>query len=243
MLNPQPAPLPLDRSTILPPTHFQLDRRLPVSDQVYRLLRHEIVMLRFPPGTSISESALCRKFGVSRTPIRAAIQRLVEEGLVEVFPNRGSFVAPIRLGALEDSQFVRLSIEVALLKDVLRNWSPTHSETARASLARQRAAIATNDLDAFQSEDERFHFLLSVFADRPGVWPTIVSTTTRLSLFMRLCGTPERRPIAVDEHEAVVDALDRADLPDAQAALALHIGRTFELMHTMKQRFDRYFAE
>ncbi|MBC8131012.1 MAG: GntR family transcriptional regulator [Rhizobiaceae bacterium] len=236
-------PAPLDRSAILPPTNFQLDRRLSVAEQVYRLLRHEIVMLHFLPGASISESTLCRKFGVSRTPIRAAIQLLVEEGLVDVFPNQGSFVAPIRLTALQDSQFVRLAVEVALLKDVAGHWSPEHSATARESVARQRVAIAADDVDACQLEDERFHRLLSVFAERPGVWPTIVSTTTRLARFMRLCGTPDRRPVAAAEHEAVVDALDRSDLPGAEAALAFHIGRNFELVDTMKQRFESYFVD
>ena len=73
------------------------DRRRQVGDQVYEALKKAIVSLRLPPGASISENRICRQIGVSRTPVRAAIIRLVEDGLIEVFPQKGSFVAPIKL--------------------------------------------------------------------------------------------------------------------------------------------------
>ncbi len=66
--------------------HF--DRRRQVSDQVYEALKKAIVSLRLPPRASISENRICRQVGVSRTPVRSAITRLVEDGLIEVFRKR-----------------------------------------------------------------------------------------------------------------------------------------------------------
>lgn len=222
---------------------FKVDRRLPVAGQVYAALRSDIISLRFPPGASISENVLCRRYGVSRTPVRSAIQELSDEGLVEVFPNRGSYVAPIRLSALQDSHFIRLSVEVALLRDVLAHWSPQNSAIAHGSVRAQRAAVLQGDDAAAHIEDERFHKLLSVFAGRPGVWPTIAACTTRLMRFMRLCGTPDRLPITVSEHEAVIVALDKGDLAAAEDALAFHISRNFSLVDALRERHASYFDD
>ena len=89
------------RSRTAPPlaVSLSLNRKLPVADQVYEALKKAIVTLQLMPGASISENRICRTFGVSRTPVRSAIARLREEGLIDVYPQQGSFVAPIRLAA------------------------------------------------------------------------------------------------------------------------------------------------
>ena len=79
---------------------FQLDRKQPVSEQIYEALKHSILTVQLLPGASISENTICRHFGVSRTPVRSAIVRLAEEGLIDVYPQQGSFVAPIRHGLI-----------------------------------------------------------------------------------------------------------------------------------------------
>ncbi len=95
---------------------ISFDRRRQVSDQVYEALKKAIVSLRLPPGTSISENRICRQIGVSRTPVRSAIIRLVEDGLIEVFPQKGSFVAPIKLSAVRNNHFIRKALELAVLQ-------------------------------------------------------------------------------------------------------------------------------
>src|SRR4051794_21836889 len=63
-----------------------LNRKLPVADQVYEALKKAIIRLQLMPGASISENRICRTFGVSLTPVRSAIARLSEEGLIDVYP-------------------------------------------------------------------------------------------------------------------------------------------------------------
>ena len=86
------------------PLTFRLDRRRIVSEQVYEALKAAIVGVRLLPGTWISENRICRHLGVSRTPVRTAIVRLAEEGLIDVYPQQGSFVAPIRLAGIAESR-------------------------------------------------------------------------------------------------------------------------------------------
>src|SRR6056297_2435385 len=136
------------------------DRQGSVSDQVHAVLRKAIVEVRLAPNEWISENSICKQFSVSRSPVRTAIQRLVEEGLVEVSPQRGSFVSPLRLDGLRDSHFVRRSLELALLRRTAPNWTLEMGETMRDIIARQEHHLQAEDPDGFFLEDERFHQVL-----------------------------------------------------------------------------------
>ena len=85
------------------PESFALDRRLPAAEQVYRGLREAILTCRLEPNEAISENRLCGLFGVSRSPVRTAITRLAEDGLIDIFPQRGTFVAPIKLRQVREA--------------------------------------------------------------------------------------------------------------------------------------------
>ena len=208
----------------------KIDRRLPVSDQVYEALRSAIISARLEPGASISENALVRQFGVSRTPIRAAIQRLSEEGLIDVFPQQGSFIAPIRLSDIMDSHFVRRALEVAIIEEVAAVWSPDKSAIARAGIDRMNALIATGDNDGFHAEDERFHELMAKFAKREGVWTTVLAAKTRLARLHRLFGQPSRLPKVAEEHLMILNALDAGNSASAKQALVEHLDKIFTML-------------
>lgn len=204
-----------------------LDPRQSVSDQVHVALRDAIVQVRLAPGSSISENAICKVFAVSRTPVRAALQRLAEEGLVEIFPQRGSFVAPIKLSDLQDSHFVRRSLEVALLREVAPDWTAQMSRAMRDKIAEQARFIAARDAEGFFSADEEFHHLLATYAGREGVWQAILAAKVQLSRFVRSWAYPDRLADVIKEHTAIVDALDRGDSGAAEQALVTHLDMIF----------------
>lgn len=216
-----------------------LDRRSPASEQIYSALREAIVCAKLRPGESISENALCRQFNVSRTPVRAAIQRLVEDDLVVVFPQLGSFVTEIDIQRIQDSHFVRRSLEVCLLREVSANWSLEMSRKMRELVAAQKRDIAIDDVDGFFRDDEEFHHLLSVFVDRPGVWETIYAAKTKLTRFHRFAGSPTRFEDVIEEHLRVVDALDAGDADGAEAALITHLDKIFILFKAHPEAMRR----
>ncbi|GGE11399.1 GntR family transcriptional regulator [Aureimonas endophytica] len=221
---------------------FALDRRLSMADQVHAALREAILTVRLSPGAAISENSICRQFAVSRTPVRAAIQRLGEEGLVEVFPQQGSFVSRIRLGGIHDSHFVRRTLEAQLLREAAARWTPAASRALSDSLDAQSADIARGDVDGFHRDDERFHQLIALQAGREGVWPTVLAAKTRLTRFIRFSGSPERLPVVVEEHRRIVEALDRGDAPAAEAALTAHLDKIFILFEHLPDEERRHYA-
>jgi GntR family transcriptional regulator, rspAB operon transcriptional repressor len=219
-----------------------LDRRSSVADQVHRVLREAIVSVRLLPGTPISENSICRQFAVSRTPVRAAIQRLSEEGLVDVYPQQGSFVSLIKVGGIHDNHFVRRSLEVALLREVSPLWTPAMSRTMRDAVDAQRAAIQAGDADAFHHHDERFHQFFALHAGRDGVWTSILAAKAKLTRFIRFSGHAQRLPVVINEHIAILDALDAGDAETAEKALTTHLDQVFVLSDQLPDEERRHFV-
>ena len=93
-----------------------LDKNTPVTAQVYSHLRNLILRLHLKPGEALSEQELSVKLGLSRTPVREAFIRLAEEGLVDVYPQRGTLVAPIRIAEVKEAHFIRRLLEFAIVR-------------------------------------------------------------------------------------------------------------------------------
>ncbi|MCX5496140.1 GntR family transcriptional regulator [Kaistia dalseonensis] len=240
-----PAPLASsgDTETDSLEIEFHLDRKRPVADQVYEALKAAIVSVRLLPGTSISENRMCRHFGVSRTPVRSAIVRLADEGLIDVYPQQGSFVAPIRLADVYDRHFIRKHLELAVLAEVAKRWTAAKSAEARAIVATQVAAIEVGDPALFHERDEALHAAFAVFAEREGIWPTIQMAKARMSRLHRLFGPPERLPVVVEEHLSVLDALDAGDAALAHQRLEYHLDKIFETFDPMPEAYRPYLAD
>ena len=85
------------------------------SRRVYLSLRERIVEMELLPGTRIVEKALAEEFGTSRTPVHEAVQRLAEEGLIDVQARVGTFVSRIPLNTLEEAMLVRSALELSLI--------------------------------------------------------------------------------------------------------------------------------
>jgi len=226
---------------------LKVDRKRPMTDQVYEALRAAIIEVRLLPGTSISENRICRHFGVSRTPVRLAIARLAEEGLIDVYPQQGSFVSPIRLGSIHDSHFVRKSLELSILAMAAKLWSPAFSRESREIIACQAAAISaqntTADAERFLREDERFHYAFARFARKEGVWPTVLTAKAKLGRFFRVFARPERLHRVVEEHTAIIDALDAGDPALAAERLDYHLDRVFFMIDQLPDQYRRYLAD
>ena len=219
------------------------DRRRQVGDQIYDALKKAIVSLHLAPGASISENRICRQIGVSRTPVRAAIIRLVEDGLIEVFPQKGSFVAPIKLSAVRNNHFIRKALEIAVLRRACLAWTPEVAARSRQILTRQAAALAEGNLDRFHEHDEEFHRSFCTAAALEGVWSTIQIAKARVDRVHRLASGQGRLPLVIAEHGDILDALDAGDAARAAERLDYHLDRAPAIMETLIGSHEKYFVE
>jgi DNA-binding GntR family transcriptional regulator len=207
---------------------------------VYDELRRRIVTLELAPGSPVSENELAAAIGVSRTPVREAVIMLGQEGLVQVFPKVGTFVARVDLQRVMDSQFVREAVELASLADVPSPPDPTAVAELIANLEQQRACT---DTEGFFQLDEQFHQGLLALAGHEGTWPAVVAAKAHLDRARRL-GLAENRSPAVftEQHAAVLDALVAKGAAAAVPLLRLHLRAVFDDIERVRDRSPELFA-
>src|SRR3954454_12495414 len=127
-----------------PPTNVA-ESGLSASRRVYLCLRQRIVEMCMLPGERIVERDIAEEFGTSRTPVHEAVQRLADQGLIEVIPRSGTFVSRIPLDALEAANLARHALETAVIEKAAERAGPEGAAQRAAVLAEQEAAIAAND--------------------------------------------------------------------------------------------------
>src|SRR6478736_4640546 len=98
----------------------RLERGRQAAPQVFEWLRGSIIDLSLPPGTVLSRADLAQQFGVSSTPVRDALMRLQEEGLVDVYPQHATLVSPIDTRAVNQAHFLRRSLEIEIVRTIAR---------------------------------------------------------------------------------------------------------------------------
>ena len=190
---------------------------------IYGLLRHEIVTLRLRPGARLSENDLAARFGTSRAPVREALIRLVEDGLIEVRPQRGSFVSRISLRAMERARFVREALEVAIIRRAAEQGisGPAH---ARLEQAIAGQLDARNDPERFTERDDAFHRGLAEAASLGSVWDVIEREKAQFDR-VRYLSLPANTPIdaLVRQHRAILSAASGRRPVAAERAVRAHM--------------------
>ena len=221
-----------------------LDRRLPAAEQIYQLLREEIITCRLVPGEAISENRICGMFNVSRSPVRIALTRLAEDGLIDIFPQRGSFVAPIRMKQVIESQFARTALEIALVEVAAKAWTEAHAAEAHANLADQKRHAAGGEAWEFYLDNERFHQMIARAAGLEGVWATVQSVKMLWDRVGHLANRVSgHREEIIAEHEAIVVALDARDEKRAVKAMKLHLRSVFNAIARLRPLHEDYFTD
>src|SRR4051794_35403988 len=116
----------------------RLDRDRQAAPQVFERLRMLITSLALPPGSPLSRTSLAAQFGVSSTPIRDALMRLEEEGLVEVFPQYATAVSRIDIGLAQQAHFLRQAVELEIVRGLALSHDSTLAAELNAAIARQQ---------------------------------------------------------------------------------------------------------
>jgi GntR family transcriptional regulator, rspAB operon transcriptional repressor len=208
---------------------------------VYELLRRKVLTLELPPGATLSENELAAALGVSRTPVRESLILLAEEGLVEVYPQVGSFVSRVDIRKVADAQFLREAVELAALDDVPAKPDPELIRELRANLDRQ--ADPALGMEDFFALDEEFHHGLLRLSGHGSAWSTVVSAKGHLDRARRLGLTEHPSPSHfVEQHVAILDAVVDGDVQRARERMRVHLRAVFEDVERIRQHSPDLFA-
>jgi GntR family transcriptional regulator, rspAB operon transcriptional repressor len=209
---------------------------------VFETLRQDILSLTLPPGTPLSRPELQERFGLSSTPVRDALMRLREEGLVEIFPQHATIVSPIDVAIATQAGFLRRSIELEAVRTLA--LKPDADLTARLrSLMRQQSAFAElGEYGAFTNADQAFHKAMYDALRIGGLWHLVQRQGGQIDRLRRL-----HLPVAgkmrqiVEDHTAIVDAIEAGKPGEAQEALRSHLSRSLQFVDALRESHPQYF--
>ncbi|MEZ2601774.1 GntR family transcriptional regulator [Kluyvera intermedia] len=222
----------------------QLNPTQPVNQQIYRILRRDIVHCLIPPGTPLSEKEVSLRFEVSRQPVREAFIKLAENGLIQIRPQRGSYVNKISLSQVRNGCFVRQAIECAVARRAALLITDSQSYQLEQNLNQQRTAIDRQQLNDFFLLDDEFHQLLSNIADCQLAWDTIENIKAAIDRvrYMSLdhISSPE---MLLSQHYEIFDALQKRDVDAVDKAMTLHLQEISESVLLIRQENRDWFSE
>ncbi|SIQ14916.1 transcriptional regulator, GntR family [Paracoccus thiocyanatus] len=203
-------------------THSATRAQAPFAAQLHARLRQRIVQGELPPGARLSEQEIADGYAMSRQPVREAFIRLAGEGLLEVRPQRGTFVTRIDLEWVLCTRFIRESVEA----DIVRLAASQARRQDHQTLFEQIAAQETQaDPTTLVQLDEEFHATLARIAGKALVWSHLQQVKMPLDRARHLLSAITPKDIMLAQHRSVAEAIAAGDPDAAEAAMRLHLRR------------------
>ena len=214
------------------------------ADQVYELLRRSIIMLEIQPGAPIVEKDICAELSVSRTPVREAVQKLAEEGLVHVIPHSGTYVSPISFQVAEEGFVIRRALEIESVRRAAQRFDEAGGADLDALIERMRSLIETGQLERYLDEDDALHARIAEMSGMPRIWKFITLAKVHLDRMRQLSApVPGHLAMVTEQHAAIVAAI-RAGKPDqAELAMRIHLESSFDVMARLYQERTSMFSQ
>ena len=199
------------------------DRQL-VTDWVYEEIRGAIVDLRLEPGAPLREAAIATQLGVSKTPVREALGRLEQEGLVEATSFKGAVVTDYSERDLEEIYELRELLEGVAVRAAATDADGEALESLRDVIERSRSARDAGDLAGLAELLGRFDQIVFDQVGNVRIRSLIETLRAHLTRIGKLTEEiPGRVEASVEEHAAIVEAIARGDADDAERAMRMHI--------------------
>jgi DNA-binding GntR family transcriptional regulator len=202
-------------------------------DRAYDEIRQKILSGEYPDGYVLAEKDLATTLKISRTPVRQALRRLLQEGLVEVGPRRQMVVCRISPERRAEIFLIRRALESLAVERACQTMEEEEIDHLWLLLIRLRRAADLERHEQFIELDEEMHLRLAAGAKLP----MLVKMIEQLRAFVRLMGLEavvghrDRIAEVLREHEEIVEAVERRDAPRATAALHAHLDATERILN------------
>jgi DNA-binding GntR family transcriptional regulator len=219
-------------------------RQTTIGGRVYDSVRRAIVQLQFRPGNPLSEAEIGRQLGVSRQPVREAFIKLSEEGMLEIRPQRGTFVRLISIREVQNARFLREAIEVAIVRKASAEADAGHLAAIAATVEGQRAVAKSGDNVEFLRLDDAFHQTIARSADCDDAWRVLEHLKAQMDR-VRYLSLPNATPleIIIEQHVQILRALERRDAAGAEVAMRAHLTEVLTSLPKLAAAHPSFFAE
>ena len=208
-----------------------------LEESVFQRLREEILTGKLVRGETLTETSLTARLGASRTPVRAALHRLAEEGLVEVFPNRGAVVLGVTAEDLVDIYKMRMRLEGLASREAAEKISEEDKNLLTESVELSEFYIRKKDAERLKELDSEFHDIIYRASGNRLLYRTLSDLHSKIKAYRKLSLTvTDRLERSVEEHREILSAITSGNADEADRLTYLHIEAALANLLTVFER-------
>ncbi|MCZ4432295.1 GntR family transcriptional regulator [Agrobacterium sp. SOY23] len=210
-----------------------ITRNMPLRDQIYQLVRRAIVTGRLAPGSPVNEIEIAERLGTSRTPVREAVKRVEDEGLIDVRAQAGTFVRPISRGQVQEAYIIRIALERESVRRAAETISADAVQRLRDIIDLHALSVKRGRFEDAIDHDDAFHRVIAEVNGYSMLWRVVDITKAQMDRCRLLSlPSPGAGETTIEQHSAIVDALEAHDPEAAERAIKEHLETS--LSNTLK---------
>lgn len=207
------------------------NRTASLEEGVTAILEEEILSGKLVAGTSLTEQSLSKRLGVSRTPVRAALHTLAEEGLIDLVPNRGAVVVGVTREDLVDIYQIRMRLEGLASATAAVRISGEDLAALRESVELSEFYIRKNDTEHLKELDTQFHAIIYRASGNRMLNKTLSELHRNITAYRKMSlSVPGRLERSVREHREILEAIEARDSERADRLTSAHVAAALENM-------------
>lgn len=206
-----------------------------------RQIRSNIENLQLKPGTSVSENELAKELGVSRTPVREALQELQKNNLIEVYPQRGITIAYIDFKLVEEMAFLRSVLERAIVEELCDSITEEGLKELEENIELQEFYLKSNDNRKIYELDNEFHKAMFTISHKERLYSLMEETQVHFNRIRTLSLSSVRESKVVKEHRAIFDAIKDSNKVEASNLIINHLSRYKMDKEEIMTAYPEYF--
>lgn len=213
-----------------------------IRDHVHETLRKNIIQLKLEPGRLISEKDVMEMLQVSRTPIREALVKLAQEGLIETIPQKGSYISLIDLDYVDEARFVREQLETSIVRLACTELNSEQILHLQNFVSLQELCVTEKNYGRLFELDEEFHKLIFIGCNKARTWAMLQQMSTHLHRirFLRLAVNYDWDCI-LSQHNRIVQAIRAGDADAAEQTMREHLTQLKIEKVELLEKFPNYF--
>lgn len=216
--------------------------RSTASDEIYNIIRKEILSLEFLPGQELKINTLCEQLQVSRSPVRDALMKLSTDGLVDIFPQRGTRVSLIDLQLVEEEKFLRSSLEEKALIQALSILNEKDIAKYKTAIINQENLKTNTELYDFFNSDVSFHKITFDIVNKKECWKLITQRCVNYDRvrFLSFKNNKDEKTI-IKQHYDIIDALNTKNRDIVESVISTHLSKIDYELNSLFEKHPSFF--
>lgn len=234
----QPATKPRTKAAARGIGHTTLQRPELLKNRAYEDLKARILKNEFPPGSFLAERQLAHTLGMSKTPVKAALERLELEGFIAVSPQQGIVVRELNVSEIVDQYEIRTALECFVVRSIAGHLREDQIARLEENLSAQKAILKQSKVQQGVALDAAFHIMLSEFLGNQEILRVMKQLREKIQRVVLLVvhASPQRIDTSYPEHRAIADAVIQGKADQAARLIEEHLERGRQLILAPRSR-------